>query len=159
MSLCLIFRELFLKVFSTEKQADFPNWHGSGNEDFRKMTVQERVGVCRMGDPLETARCDGNTRELQLFCPGFPLASVPKDTHQSGWGQLHVHCSLLSNAGNQEVFCSSSSLEFRPPVADNFICSPRWDTSHFKKTGGVQRGSYTIHPEFMSEAYSAPWHW
>uniref|UniRef100_A0A663FFC0 Sperm microtubule inner protein 6 n=1 Tax=Aquila chrysaetos chrysaetos TaxID=223781 RepID=A0A663FFC0_AQUCH len=37
--------------------------------------------------------------------------------------------------------------------------SLRWDTSHFKKTGGVQRGSYIIHPEFMSEAYSAPWHW
>ncbi|NXK09893.1 SMRP1 protein, partial [Herpetotheres cachinnans] len=33
--------------------------------------------------------------------------------------------------------------------------SPRWDTSHFKKTGGVQRGSYTIHPEFISEAYPA----
>ncbi|XP_010282543.1 PREDICTED: spermatid-specific manchette-related protein 1-like, partial [Phaethon lepturus] len=32
----------------------------------------------------------------------------------------------------------------------------RWDTSHFKMTGGVQRGSYTIHPEFTSEAYSAP---
>ncbi|NWS58217.1 SMRP1 protein, partial [Chunga burmeisteri] len=34
--------------------------------------------------------------------------------------------------------------------------SPKWDTSHFKKTGGVQRGSYTIHLEFISEAYSAP---
>ncbi|XP_075383589.1 sperm microtubule inner protein 6 [Mycteria americana] len=37
--------------------------------------------------------------------------------------------------------------------------SPRWDTSHFKSIGGVQRGSYTIHPEFVSEAYSASWHW
>lgn len=44
-------------------------------------------------------------------------------------------------------------------MADNFICFPRWDTSHFKKIGGVQRSSYNIHPEFISEAYSAPWHW
>ncbi|XP_009888059.1 PREDICTED: spermatid-specific manchette-related protein 1 [Charadrius vociferus] len=34
-----------------------------------------------------------------------------------------------------------------------------WDTSHFMRTGGVQRGSYTIHPEFTSEAYSALCHW
>ncbi|OXB79221.1 UNVERIFIED_CONTAM: hypothetical protein H355_006680 [Colinus virginianus] len=32
----------------------------------------------------------------------------------------------------------------------------RWDSSHFKKLGGVQRGSYTIHPEFASEMYYAP---
>ncbi|GAB0202904.1 spermatid-specific manchette-related protein 1 [Grus japonensis] len=32
----------------------------------------------------------------------------------------------------------------------------RWDTSHFRKTGGVHRGSYIVHPEFVSEAYSAP---
>ncbi|KAM9262064.1 sperm microtubule inner protein 6 [Morus bassanus] len=31
----------------------------------------------------------------------------------------------------------------------------RWDMSHFSKTGGFQRGSYTIHPEFISEAYFA----
>ncbi|NXL68079.1 SMRP1 protein, partial [Chordeiles acutipennis] len=35
--------------------------------------------------------------------------------------------------------------------------SLRWDTSHFSKAGGVRRGSYTIHPEFMSEAYCTPW--
>ncbi|KAL0606175.1 Spermatid-specific manchette-related protein 1 [Plecturocebus cupreus] len=29
----------------------------------------------------------------------------------------------------------------------------RWDTSHFKKTGGPQRNNYVIHPEFVSEAY------
>ncbi|POI24581.1 hypothetical protein CIB84_011669 [Bambusicola thoracicus] len=34
--------------------------------------------------------------------------------------------------------------------------SPRWDSSHFKKMGGVQRGSYTIHPEFTSVMYHAP---
>ncbi|NXE75356.1 SMRP1 protein, partial [Cochlearius cochlearius] len=64
---------------------------------------------------------------------------------------------IRRNAGSQkQVFSSSSSPDFHPPTADNFICSPRWDTSHFKRIGGVQRGSYTIHPEFVSEAYSAP---
>ncbi|XP_048221686.1 spermatid-specific manchette-related protein 1 isoform X1 [Perognathus longimembris pacificus] len=29
----------------------------------------------------------------------------------------------------------------------------RWDTSHFKKTGGPQRNSYVVHPEFVSENY------
>ncbi|XP_074669790.1 sperm microtubule inner protein 6 [Strix aluco] len=69
--------------------------------------------------------------------------------------------SCMSTARPQavQVFCSSSLLEFHPPTADNFICSPRWRMSHFKKTGGVQRDSYTILPEFTSEAYSAPCCW
>ncbi|XP_077004005.1 sperm microtubule inner protein 6 isoform X2 [Tamandua tetradactyla] len=29
----------------------------------------------------------------------------------------------------------------------------RWDTSHFKKSGGPQRNNYVVHPEFVSEAY------
>ncbi|NWI20310.1 SMRP1 protein, partial [Crypturellus soui] len=37
-----------------------------------------------------------------------------------------------------------------------FISSPRWDSSHFKKAGGVQRGTFIIHPEFVSESCSAP---
>ncbi|NWI98261.1 SMRP1 protein, partial [Crypturellus undulatus] len=36
-----------------------------------------------------------------------------------------------------------------------FISSPRWDSSHFKKAGGVERGTFTIHPEFVSESCSA----
>ncbi|NXC45415.1 SMRP1 protein, partial [Penelope pileata] len=43
----------------------------------------------------------------------------------------------------------------RPPQPSYQYMSPRWDSSHFKKLGGVQRGSFTIHPEFSSEAYSA----
>ncbi|NXX06473.1 SMRP1 protein, partial [Larus smithsonianus] len=60
--------------------------------------------------------------------------------------------------GQKQVFCSSSSLAFHPPMPDTFICSPRWDTSHFMTTGGVQGGTYIIHPEFTSEAYSALCH-
>ncbi|XP_026721642.1 spermatid-specific manchette-related protein 1 [Athene cunicularia] len=72
-----------------------------------------------------------------------------------------THClQSFSLAGSQkQVFWSSSLLEFHTPMADNFICSPRWGTRNFKKTGGVQRDSYTIYPEFTSEAYSAPCCW
>ncbi|XP_010008330.1 PREDICTED: spermatid-specific manchette-related protein 1-like [Nestor notabilis] len=41
-------------------------------------------------------------------------------------------------------------------MADNFTCFPRWDTSFFTNTQGVQRGSYTIHPEFVSEGLYTP---
>ncbi|KAM6301577.1 LOW QUALITY PROTEIN: sperm microtubule inner protein 6 [Podargus strigoides] len=33
-----------------------------------------------------------------------------------------------------------------------------WDSSHFQKIGGVQRGSYVICPDFASENCSALWH-
>lgn len=46
--------------------------------------MQEKVGVCKVGDLLEAACWDGNAKELQLFCLGFVSASVPKD--QSGQG-------------------------------------------------------------------------
>ncbi|NXY85571.1 SMRP1 protein, partial [Alcedo cyanopectus] len=66
---------------------------------------------------------------------------------------------LTPNAGTQnQLFSSSSSQEFRPPMYDNCICSSRWDTSHFSNIGGVQRGSYIIHPEFASEASSSRGH-
>ncbi|NXS92690.1 SMRP1 protein, partial [Jacana jacana] len=65
---------------------------------------------------------------------------------------LRVHCLPLCSDGSQkQVFCSSSSPRFPSPLPDTSICSPRWDTSHFMTTGGVQRGSYIIHPEFFSE--------
>ncbi|NWH20482.1 spermatid-specific manchette-related protein 1 [Grus americana] len=50
------------------------------------------------------------------------------------------------------VFCTSA----HGPQPPSLCRSPRWDTSHFRKTGGVHRGSYIVHPEFVSEAYSAP---
>ncbi|NWY05146.1 SMRP1 protein, partial [Nothoprocta ornata] len=55
-------------------------------------------------------------------------------------------------------FLTSSSARLRSPcLSPMFISSPRWDSSHFKKAGGVQRGTFTIHPEFVSESCSAPW--
>lgn len=54
------------------------------------------------------------------------------------------------------VQCWQPEAEFHPAHVAPHASSPRWDSSHFKKLGGVQRGSYTIHPEFASEMYHAP---
>ncbi|XP_075415069.1 sperm microtubule inner protein 6 [Tenrec ecaudatus] len=35
----------------------------------------------------------------------------------------------------------------------------RWDTSHFKKTGGALKNNYVIHPEFVSETYPEYGYW
>ncbi|NXI35700.1 SMRP1 protein, partial [Galbula dea] len=48
-----------------------------------------------------------------------------------------------------------ASTHHPQPSFQNCSTSPRWDTSHFMMAGGVQRGSYIIHPEFTSEAHSA----
>ncbi|XP_069861710.1 sperm microtubule inner protein 6 isoform X1 [Dipodomys merriami] len=41
-----------------------------------------------------------------------------------------------------------------PPLPSFYPCpNLKWDTSHFKKTGGPQRNSYVVHPEFVSESY------
>uniref|UniRef100_A0A672V8N1 Sperm microtubule inner protein 6 n=1 Tax=Strigops habroptila TaxID=2489341 RepID=A0A672V8N1_STRHB len=49
------------------------------------------------------------------------------------------------------VRCIQLQRVFLPWLIDNSICFPRWDTGLFTNTQGVQRGSYTIHPEFVSE--------
>ncbi|XP_059110128.1 spermatid-specific manchette-related protein 1 isoform X1 [Peromyscus eremicus] len=40
-----------------------------------------------------------------------------------------------------------------PPLSYYPFPNLRWDTSHFKKTGGPQRNNYVVHPEFVSESY------
>ncbi|XP_019387413.1 PREDICTED: spermatid-specific manchette-related protein 1 isoform X2 [Crocodylus porosus] len=44
-----------------------------------------------------------------------------------------------------------------PPPSSPYT-NLKWDTSHFKTTG-AQRGSYVIHPEFVSEVCPAPSYW
>ncbi|XP_039102954.1 spermatid-specific manchette-related protein 1 isoform X2 [Hyaena hyaena] len=62
----------------------------------------------------------------------------------------------------QPTVRSVSPCEHRPGMQCAVITPPpsyypclnlRWDTSHFKKTGGPQRNNYVIHPEFVSETY------
>ncbi|XP_032748249.1 spermatid-specific manchette-related protein 1 isoform X2 [Rattus rattus] len=40
-----------------------------------------------------------------------------------------------------------------PPPSYYPFPNLRWDTSHFKKTGGPQRNNYVVHPEFVSETF------
>ncbi|XP_048359242.1 spermatid-specific manchette-related protein 1 [Sphaerodactylus townsendi] len=40
-----------------------------------------------------------------------------------------------------------------------FLSPASWPTSHFRKSGGAERDSYIIHPEFASESYPAPSCW
>ncbi|XP_037347305.1 spermatid-specific manchette-related protein 1 isoform X2 [Talpa occidentalis] len=71
-------------------------------------------------------------------------------------------------AERQRALCAQPSVrclapcEYRPGMQCAVIPPPpsyypcpnlRWDTSHFKKTGGPQRNNYVVHPEFVSETY------
>ncbi|KAG8505892.1 Spermatid-specific manchette-related protein 1, partial [Galemys pyrenaicus] len=62
----------------------------------------------------------------------------------------------------QPTVRSVSPCEHRPGMQCAVITPPlsyypcpnlRWDTSHFKRTGGAQRNNYVVHPEFVSETY------
>uniref|UniRef100_A0A663NB18 Chromosome 9 open reading frame 24 n=1 Tax=Athene cunicularia TaxID=194338 RepID=A0A663NB18_ATHCN len=55
------------------------------------------------------------------------------------------------------MFCASTHCLQSFSLYRSLRCM--WGTRNFKKTGGVQRDSYTIYPEFTSEAYSAPCCW
>nr|XP_019590105.1 PREDICTED: spermatid-specific manchette-related protein 1 [Rhinolophus sinicus] len=71
-------------------------------------------------------------RHLQPLCPVQPtVRSVLPCEHRPG-----MRCAVLT-----------------PPPSYYPCPNLRWDTSHFKKTGGPQRNNYVIHPEFVSEAY------
>ncbi|NXH21905.1 SMRP1 protein, partial [Bucco capensis] len=51
------------------------------------------------------------------------------------------------------MFFTSTHYAQSPSL--NHSAFPRWNMSHFMKAGQVQRDSYIIHPEFVSEDYSA----
>ncbi|XP_036289422.1 spermatid-specific manchette-related protein 1 isoform X1 [Pipistrellus kuhlii] len=77
-------------------------------------------------------------RRLQPQCPTQPtVRSVLPCEHRPG-----MHCAVIT------------------PQRPYYPCpNLRWDTSHFKKTGGYQRNSYIIHPEFLSENYPGNPYW
>ncbi|NWI67333.1 SMRP1 protein, partial [Todus mexicanus] len=72
--------------------------------------------------------------------------------HLHGLGERAVRSTPCCSCSPRPTLCVSTRCH-RP---SNTYSSPRWDTSHFKKIGGPRKGSYIIHPEFASEAYSAP---
>ncbi|KAF1516462.1 Spermatid-specific manchette-related protein 1, partial [Eudyptes sclateri] len=85
------------------------------------------------------------------------------DHYVDGASAIRRHLRALGERAVRSIPCCSYSLRAmfctstHHPQPSSPYRSPRWDTSHFKKMGGVQRSSYNIHPEFISEAYSAPW--
>ncbi|NWX24861.1 SMRP1 protein, partial [Aegotheles bennettii] len=108
--------------------------------------------------PLYTVSRRGIFQGYYSPCSGRHYCLQRMDYYGDGIPAIRMHLHELGEraVSQKQVFYSSSSLEFCRPMADNFICSPRWDSSHFMKSGAAQRSSYIIHPEFISESCSAP---
>nr|XP_031303112.1 spermatid-specific manchette-related protein 1 [Camelus dromedarius] len=71
-------------------------------------------------------------RRLRPLCAEQPtVRSVSPCEHRAG-----MQCAVIT-----------------PPPSYYPCPNLRWDTSHFKKTGGPQRNNYVVHPEFVSENY------
>nr|KAF6432966.1 ciliated bronchial epithelium 1 [Molossus molossus] len=66
-----------------------------------------------------------------IGAPHYLRRSVSPYEHRPG-----MHCAVIN-----------------PPLSYYPCPNLRWDTSHFKKTGGPQRNNYVVHPEFVSETY------
>ncbi|XP_068278731.1 sperm microtubule inner protein 6-like [Nyctibius grandis] len=87
-------------------------------------------------------------REMDYNADGTPVIR----RHLHALGERAVRSTPCCSYSPRAIFCTSTHrLQPSSPYR-----SPRWDSSHFSKAGGVQRGSFIIHPEFSSEAYSAP---
>ncbi|XP_047380816.1 spermatid-specific manchette-related protein 1 [Sciurus carolinensis] len=71
-------------------------------------------------------------RRLRPLCPELPsVRCISPYDHRPG-----MQCAVTT-----------------PPPSYYPCPNLRWDTSHFKKTGGPQRNNYIVHPEFVSETY------
>ncbi|KAF6326995.1 ciliated bronchial epithelium 1 [Rhinolophus ferrumequinum] len=105
---------------------------------------------------------------METVVRGMPLEYPPKPERLNAYEREVVVNMLNSLSRNQRLpqiapRCGSVlPYEHRPGMRCAVITPPpsyypgpnlRWDTSHFKKTGGPQRNNYVIHPEFVSEAY------
>nr|XP_013008852.1 spermatid-specific manchette-related protein 1 isoform X2 [Cavia porcellus] len=107
------------------------------------------------------AGMDTAVRGMTLECPPKPerlnayerdvvanmLNSLPRNRTLP---QITPRCGSASPCDHRPgMHCAVTTL---PP---SYCPYPnlRWDTSHFKKTGGPQRNNYIVHPEFVSETY------
>ncbi|NXI97141.1 SMRP1 protein, partial [Psophia crepitans] len=112
--------------------------------------------------PLYTVTVRGPFQGYYSPCSGRHYCLQGMDSYADGASAIRSHVYTLSERAVRSIPCCSYSpramlcTSARRPQPSSLCGSPRWDTSHFKKIGGVQRGSYTIHPEFVSEAYFAP---
>ncbi|NWR60159.1 SMRP1 protein, partial [Bucorvus abyssinicus] len=116
--------------------------------------------LCRL--PVYTVRGRGPCQGYYSPCSGRHYCLRGMDYYVDGTSAIRRPLHTLGERAVRSVPCSYSpramfctSAHHPQPSCPYFSTSPRWETSHFMNIGGVQRGSYTIHPKFASEAYSA----
>ncbi|NXG64342.1 SMRP1 protein, partial [Hemiprocne comata] len=113
--------------------------------------------------PLYTVTGRGTCQGYYSPCSGRHYCLQGMDYHTDGTLAIRTHLHALGEKAVRSMPCCGYSPRVMFCTATDCIqpslyTSPRWDTSHFTKAGGVQRGSYIINPEFISEAYSALCH-
>ncbi|XP_063996167.1 sperm microtubule inner protein 6 [Pogoniulus pusillus] len=105
----------------------------------------------------------GSSQGYYSPCSGRHYCLRGLDYYVDGTSATRRHLYRQGEGAVRSIPCCSyspratlrASTHHHQPYSPNST-SPRWNTSHFMKIGGVQRGSYVIHPEFASEAFSAP---
>ncbi|XP_012576755.1 PREDICTED: spermatid-specific manchette-related protein 1 isoform X2 [Condylura cristata] len=116
--------------------------------------------------PQITSRC-GCLDPLQGRLPFQGYESPCSGRHYCLRGMDYCVTGAPCTERRQRALCSQptvsvSPCKHRPGMQCAVITPPpsyypcpnlRWDTSHFKKTGGPQRNNYVVHPEFVSETY------
>ncbi|XP_023583096.1 sperm microtubule inner protein 6 isoform X3 [Trichechus manatus latirostris] len=111
---------------------------------------------------------------METVVRGTPLEYPPKPERLNAYEREVVVNMLNSLSRNQPLpqiapRCGAASpYEHRagmqcavttPPPSYYPYPNLRWDTSHFKKTGGPLRNNYVVHPEFVSETYPEYGRW
>ncbi|NXS57103.1 SMRP1 protein, partial [Brachypteracias leptosomus] len=97
-------------------------------------------------------------------CPGRHYCLRGMDYSMDGTSAIRRHLHSPGERAVRSIPCCSQSPRVKfsasthhpHPSSLHYPTMPRWSTSHFTKIGGVQKGSFIIHPEFASEAYSVP---
>ncbi|NXT43717.1 SMRP1 protein, partial [Pelecanoides urinatrix] len=128
-------------------------------------TIPPLAGRLLVADvlPVYTMTGSGLFHGYYSPCSGRHYCLRGMDYYVDGDSAIRRHLNALGERAVRSIPCCSSSLRAMSCTStertqpSSLYRSPRWDTSHFSKVGGVQRSSYTIHPDFSSEAYSAPW--
>ncbi|KAG5213106.1 hypothetical protein JEQ12_008892 [Ovis aries] len=150
-----------------EVYKDPPLWAWEANKFVTRgltQTAQRHVDPDALQKMLKCAvqdySCKGSIPSHPYFPEKYWLCPEEGDPGSTFW-ELPVCVKELEEALVLSLE-SVSPCEHRPgmqcavitPQPSYYPCpNLRWDTSHFKKTGGSQRNNYVVHPEFVSETY------
>nr|XP_047904513.1 spermatid-specific manchette-related protein 1 isoform X2 [Anser cygnoides] len=139
------------------------------NQYEREVVADMLRRLSRLSPPsLQPMYTTSGRRPFQGYyspCSGRHYCLRGMDYYVDGDTAIRRHLNTLAERTVRSIPCCSYSptatlcVPSHHPQPSYPYRSPRWDTSHFKRMGGVQRGSYAIHPEFSSEAYSAQECW